>query len=86
MQVLKWSLIALAILYVLIEMFFLIKTKKPLKTFLIYAFIGLCSITVINIISKYTGVYINLNCWTVGAGTVFSIPGVFALIVVKMFF
>lgn len=86
MQLLKWYLIVLATVYALTDTYFLIKTKKPLKTFFVYAAIGICCIAVINIFSKHTGVYINLNCWTVGAGTFFSVPGVFAMLMIKMFF
>ncbi len=59
---------------------------KFLKVFGISALSGLVTMLAVNLFSGITGVKIPLNWWTVGTGSFFGVPGVIALLVIKMFF
>ena len=86
MQFLKISFIILLVVYLLLILVFSAKTGKMLKTLLLSVASGLAVMAVINILSRFTGVDISVNAWTIGSSAVFGIPGVLGLLVLRMFF
>lgn len=63
------------------------KTKKPFSTVFSGAVSGLGALAVVDILSKFTGVFIPLNVWTVSSSAALGIPGVISLLLVdKMIF
>lgn len=65
---------------------FCLKSGKLLKTLLLSALSGIVTLAAVNILSRYSGVYIAVNSWTVGASSLFGLPGVIGLLTVRMFF
>lgn len=86
MQIIKIAAIIALIIYAIIMLVFASKTKKTIKTLFFSALVGVIALTLINVTSKFTGVYIAVNPCTVGGAAAFGIPGVIALITVPMFF
>jgi len=86
MQAIKIVAICALVIYAIIMLAFAYKTKKTMKTLFISALVGIVTLTLLNTVSSYTGVYIAVNPWTVGGAATFGIPGVVALITVRLFF
>lgn len=84
MQYLKYSVIGLLIITSLIILIFALLSKKPLKTLIINALLGLISLAVVDLVSRYTGVYICLNEWTVSASAVLGIPSVLGFVLLQL--
>ena len=61
-------------------------TKHPYLTATKSAVSGLSALLLINILSGATGCYIAINSATVFMATVLSVPGVLALLVMKILF
>lgn len=62
------------------------KCRKPYLTAARSAVSGLASLLLVNLTSGATGCYIAINGCTVFIATVLSLPGVFALLVMKIIF
>ncbi|MBQ7903332.1 MAG: pro-sigmaK processing inhibitor BofA family protein [Oscillospiraceae bacterium] len=62
------------------------KSRHPYITAAKSAVSGLSSLLLINLVSSATGCYIAINGCTVFIATVLSLPGVFALLVMKIIF
>ncbi|MDD4699224.1 MAG: pro-sigmaK processing inhibitor BofA family protein [Oscillospiraceae bacterium] len=86
MQIIKIVAITALVVYSIVLLAFAYKTKKTIKTLFFSALIGIITMTVLNLTSHYTGVYIAVNPWTVGSAATFGIPGVVALVTVRLFF
>lgn len=65
-------------------LFFGIKSHKLLKTLMFNAFLGLCTLAIIDLTAKFTGMYIPLNWYSVGGSAVFGIPFIVLLIVLQI--
>ena len=71
---------------VLMILFFAIKSKKFLSSLFINAFLGIGAVVVINITSKYSGVSIPINEFSVLASGVLGVPAVFGLLILNLIF
>ena len=47
---------------------------------------GIIGMVAVNLLTGVTGVRIPVNWWTVGTSSLFGVPGIIALLVIKMFF
>ncbi len=65
---------------------FALKSKKPFKVLLFNAFMGLTLLAIIDLTSKFTGVYIPINEYTVTGSAVFSIPALCAFLAMNFIF
>ncbi len=86
MQIIKVYFIILLVLYSVFLILFSYKSGKMIKTLLLSAFSGLAVFAIVNILSRYTGVDIAVNGWTVGSSALFGIPAVFGLLFLRLFF
>ena len=86
MYTLKILFICLCILYLLFYTYAAIKTKKPLKTIFLQAKIGLLFLLIINLTTRFTNVFININLYTVVGICATSLPGVIMLLILNLFF
>ena len=85
----KILLAVLGILFFIYLLFLLVTIKRQgrfTKVFLITALSGIIGMVAVNLLSNVTGVRIPVNWWTVGTGSFFGVPGIIALLVIKMFF
>ncbi len=65
---------------------FLIKTKKPFKSFLFNAIIGVVAIFVISLLKNFTGVCVPFNQWTVSSASIGGLPAVCGILIVRIIF
>lgn len=86
MQLLKISFIILLVIYACILLYFCFKSGKPFKTLLLSSLSGLAVMVIINLLSRFTGVDLAVNAWTVSGSMTFGIPGVLGLLILRMFF
>lgn len=86
MQFVKIFSIILVCLYLLVLSIFAKKSGSFLGTLLLSAVSGVVTMAVINLSSKFTGVVLPVNMYTVGGSALFGIPGVLGLLVIRLFF
>lgn len=86
MLFLKIFSIILAVLYAIIMLYFCYKNGRIFKTLAVFAISGLVTLVIVNISSTFTGIGIPVNLWTVGSSSVFGLPGVLGLLILRMFF
>ncbi len=60
------------------------KSKKPIKCFFVLLFLGLACLFAINLLSRFTGVKIPINIYTVGVGSMLSVPGIIGLLIMNI--
>ncbi len=77
----------LTMAFVLVLMAFLIsKTKKPILTAIKSSGLGIISLLLVNLTSSVTGCYIMINIYSAFIASVLSLPGVVALIFMRLVF
>lgn len=81
LNIYKYILLFFIILFELVILYFAIKSGKFLKAILINSLIGILTIIFINISSKYIGVVIPINIFTVLSGAFYGLPGVCTILV-----
>lgn len=86
MQFIKISFIILIAVYIILLLYFSYKSGRTLKTLLLFAASGLLSFVAVNLTSGFTGVSIAVNLYTTLTSAFFGVPGVFGLLVLRIFF
>ena len=83
---LKIILICVGLIYGFLYFIFAAVTKKPFKTIFLYAFLGVAGIILVNLTSKFSGVYIPINAYTLGSSAALGIPGTMSLLLLRIIF
>lgn len=86
LQFLKISFIILFVVYSVTLLIMCYKSGKTIKTLLLSALSGIGTMTVVNLLSYFTGVTIAVNLYTVLTSLFLGIPGVLGLLVIRIFF
>lgn len=86
MNLIHYILIALAVISSILLLIFALLTKKFLKTIFLSALGGIVTLLILNFSSGITGFEIGINPSSVGVSAVLGLPGVIALVVIKMIF
>ncbi len=63
---------------------FHIKSKRLFKSVVLNALLGFAAIAIINLTSKFTGVHIPLNWYTVCGGGIFGLPCVCTAVILQI--
>lgn len=82
----KIIFISICFIYAFLYFIFAVKTKKPFKTIFLYAFIGLLGLILVNLTSKFSGVTIPINGYTLGFSSALGLPGTVCLLILKTIF
>lgn len=82
----KIVLISLLVIYFLIYLLLAAKTGKPFKTMFLYSFLGVLGMTLVNVFSYLSGVYIPINGYSVGFSAALGLPGTVTLLIVRLIF
>lgn len=86
MEILKYGILSVLGLSALIILILAIRSRKFFKTILFNAFLGIGALAIIDLTSKYSGVYIPINYWTVGTGGLLGIPGICGVLISNFIF
>lgn len=86
MKILETVLTVAVIIYFLVYIILALNCKKPFKTLILIALGGLAALAVVNLTSRFTGVYIPVNPYTVGISASGGIVGTVALLIIKLIF
>ena len=86
MKILGISMIVAAVVYHIVLLVTFYRSGKFLKSLIISALSGLAFFGIVNLLSGTTGVALPLNGWTLGISASFGLPGVIAMLLVKLFF
>lgn len=86
MTVLAWVLAALAAVYLLILTVRLWRQGRFWLSLLITAGSGIAALVLLNLLAGFTGVSLAVNGWTVGTAASMGVPGLAAMLVIRMFF
>ena len=84
MTVLKYALIAGAVICAMAILFSALKTKRPVRTLFISAVSGTAALIIVIITGYFTGVTLAVNAWTLLCAASAGIPGVVLMLVMKM--
>lgn len=84
MQIFQTVMLGAIIIYGIFLLAFALKTKKPLKTLMLSALIGIIALVCVNLTSGLTGVMLHINGWTVVTSAVVGIPGVLAMLTLRI--
>lgn len=84
MYTFKILLSILILVFGLIIILFSVFNKKPLRTLIFNAFLGLGIHIIINLTSYFTNIYIPLNLYTVVGTSVFGIPAIFCFLILNL--
>lgn len=82
----KIIFILISIIYGFLYLIFAAKTKKPFKTIFFYAFLGLLGLAATNLTSKFSGVYIPINAYSIGCSAALGLPGTISLLMLRIIF
>jgi hypothetical protein len=86
MEVFKIVCISLFVIYLIAIIVLAMREKRPVVTLLVFAGIGIGLLLVINLTSKFTGVYLPINSYTVGASAAGGAAGIIALLLLRVIF
>ncbi len=84
MQFLKISAIVILSVTAFVLLVLYIKSRKPIKSLILNAFSGIAALVIINITTKFTGLHIPVNWWTVLASSGLGIPAVIGLVLLQI--
>ena len=84
MSILKYVLIACAVISAIVILFAAMRTKRPMKTLISSAIGGIIALIAVAITGIFTGVVLNINLWTLLCAAFAGIPGVVLMLVMKM--
>lgn len=82
----KTIFICLSVIYGFLYFILAVATKKPFKTMLFYAFLGVATLTIVNLTAKFSGVYIPVNAYTIGSSAALGLPGTITLLILRVIF
>ena len=80
----KIVLIIVISLFSALLLLFSILSKKPIRTLIFNAFMGIVTLAIIDLTSKFTNVYIPINIYTVSGSAVFGIPALCGFLILKI--
>ncbi len=86
MGIFKIIILSVLGLTALLILFFALKSRRFFKTIFLNALLGILAITVLNLTSRFSGVYIPVNYYSAGTGAVLGLPGVFGLLIANFIF
>lgn len=86
MEIIKWILISVSVLFLLLFLIFAKKTKSVGKTLLLFTASGVATLLLLLILKPYLGLQLSVNPFTVIISAALGVPGIIALIVIPMFF
>lgn len=84
MQILVYSAIAVLSITAVCIIFFALKSGRPLKTLLLNALVGIAAIAAIDLTSKFTGIWIPINGFSVTGGAVYGLPAVCGMLILRL--
>lgn len=86
MEILKYFAIALLSVTAIVIIGFMLKSGRPFKYIILNAVIGLAAIFLVDITSRFTGVHIPINEWTVSGSAGYGIPAVCGFLILQLIF
>ena len=75
LNIIKSIFVVITVIYLVLFVAFCILTKKPFKTILFNAIVGLFAFVIIDLTSVFTGVWIPINEYTVAVSVLGGLPG-----------
>ena len=84
MRVLSVLTVITVCIFFLVILVFHIRSRRPLRSILLHAALGILSIVAVNLTTRFTGVHIPVNPYSAGGAAIFGIPATVALIILQM--
>ncbi len=86
MDILKSIAIIFLSISAVIIFFIALFSKKLLRTLIINALSGVATLIILNVLSKYIGVYLPINQWTTSFSAIFGLPAVVGMVFFNIIF
>jgi len=67
-------------------LFFAFLSRKPIKTLLLNAFLGIGALCILKLIENFSGIFIPINQYTVLLGGTMGLPSVVAILILRLIF
>ncbi len=84
MKILCCAAIAVLSVFALALLVFHIRSRRPLRSILLNAALGIGALIAINVTSRFTGVHIPINWYSVGGSGIFGLPAVLTLLILQL--
>ena len=84
MKILCCAAIAVLSVFALALLVFLLRSRRPLRSILLNAALGIGALIAINVTSRFTGVHIPINWYSVGGSGIFGLPAVLTLLILQL--
>ena len=84
MKILCCAAIAVLSVFALALLVFHIRSRRPLRSILLNAALGIGALIAINVTSRFTGVHIPINWYSVGVSGIFGLPAVLTLLILQL--
>ncbi len=86
MEFFKYYILIVLAITILLMLIFALKSHRFFKTLFFNALFGILSLTIINLTSRFSGVYIPVNYYSAATGGVLGLPGIFGLLIANFIF
>lgn len=86
MEIFKILILLLILIAVGFIFFFLFKSKNFVKLMFLNMLLGVITLIILKLTSKFTGVEIWINQYTMSSALIFGIPAVIGFIILKLIF
>ena len=84
MKILCCAAIAVLSVFAHALLVFHIRSRRPLRSILLNAALGIGALIAINVTSRFTGVHIPINWYSVGGSGIFGLPAVLTLLILQL--
>ena len=86
MEILKYFYLSLLVIFGIAILIIAFIEKKPFRILFFNALLGIISLTVINILKNFSGVFVPINEITVLLSSTFGLPAVCAFLILPIIF
>lgn len=84
MNIILIAAVAVLSVFSLALLVFHIKSRRPIRSILLNAALGIAALAVINLTARFSGVHIPINWFSVGGSSIFGLPAVLSLLILQM--
>ena len=84
MKALSVVFISLLSVFAFVLIIIYIKSRRPIRSAVLNALLGLAALAAVNLTARFTGVYIPINIYSLPGAAIFGLPAVCAFVLIQM--
>lgn len=86
MEILKYGITVLMVVFGVTLLYFIVTCKNGFKHYLLSAFLSICALFILNLTKNFTGVGLPINYYTVIGSGVLGFPAICLFLILKLIF